>query len=187
MFFKSFLLKSKYIWKSFTLPKCFPNFSHSFAIFTILLYSYTTFYKIFLFYYIYAKSLSRVWLFAPPWTVAHEAPLTMGFPRQIYWSGLPFPSPGDLPDPGIEPMSLMFPAFSGRFFTTSATWEAHESESESEVAQSCPTLCDPTDCSLPGSSLHGIFLTQGLNPCLLCLLPWQAGSLLLAPPGKAFY
>ena len=124
MFFKSFLLKSKYIWKSFTLPKCFPNFSHSFAIFTILLYSYTTFYKIFLFYYIYAKSLSRVWLFAPPWTVAHEAPLTMGFPRQIYWSGLPFPSPGDLPDPGIEPMSLTFPAFSGRFFTTSTTWEA---------------------------------------------------------------
>ena len=40
-----------------------------------------------------------------PWTVAHQAPLSMGFPRQEYWSGLPFPSPGDLPDPGIEPGS----------------------------------------------------------------------------------
>ena len=45
-----------------------------------------------------------------PWTVAHQAPLSMGFPRQEYWSGLPFPSPGDLPDPGIEPMSLASPA-----------------------------------------------------------------------------
>ena len=44
-------------------------------------------------------------LFATPWTVAHQAPLSMGFSRQEYWSGLPFPSPGDLPDPGIEPRS----------------------------------------------------------------------------------
>ena len=51
------------------------------------------------------KSLSRVRLFVTPWTVAHQAPLTMGFSRQEYWSGLPFPSPGDLPDPGIEPGS----------------------------------------------------------------------------------
>ena len=43
--------------------------------------------------------------FATPWTVALQAPLSMGFPRQEYWSGLPFPSPGDLPDPGIEPRS----------------------------------------------------------------------------------
>ena len=48
------------------------------------------------------KSLSRVRLFATPWTVAYQAPLSMGFSRQEYWSGLPFPSPGDLPDPGIE-------------------------------------------------------------------------------------
>ena len=52
-----------------------------------------------------------------PWTVALQAPLSMGFPRQEYWSGLPFPSPGDLPDPGIEPESLVFPALAGRFFT----------------------------------------------------------------------
>ena len=51
------------------------------------------------------KPLSRVRLFATPWTVAYQAFLSMGFSRQEYWSGLPFPSPGDLPDPGIEPGS----------------------------------------------------------------------------------
>ena len=51
------------------------------------------------------KLLSRVQLSATPWTVAHQAPLPMGFSRQDYWSGLPFPSPGDLPDPGIKPKS----------------------------------------------------------------------------------
>ena len=49
------------------------------------------------------KSLSLVQLFATPWTVAYHAPLSMGFSRQAYWSGLPYPSPGDLPDPGIKP------------------------------------------------------------------------------------
>ena len=58
---------------------------------------------------------------ATAWTVAHQVPLSMGFSRQEYWSGLPCPPPGDLPDPGIEPTSLMFPALAGRFFTTSAT------------------------------------------------------------------
>ena len=51
------------------------------------------------------KSLSCVWLFAIPWTVVYQASLSMGFSRQEYWSGLPFPSPGDLSDPGIEPRS----------------------------------------------------------------------------------
>ena len=51
------------------------------------------------------KSLSRVRLFATSWTVAYQAPLSVGFSRQECWSGLPFPSPGDLPDPGIEPGS----------------------------------------------------------------------------------
>ena len=50
-------------------------------------------------------SLSRVRLFVTPWTVAHQAPLSMGFSRQEYWSGLPFLSPRDLPNPGIEPGS----------------------------------------------------------------------------------
>ena len=56
--------------------------------------------------------------------IAHQAPLSMGFPRQEYWSGLPFPTSGDLPNPGIEPLSPTSPALPDRFFTTSATWEA---------------------------------------------------------------
>ena len=67
---------------------------------------------------------SCIWFFVTPWTVALQAPLSMGFPRQEYWSGLPCPPPGDLPDPGIKPMSLMPPALAGRFFSTGATWEA---------------------------------------------------------------
>ena len=67
---------------------------------------------------------SCVQLFATPWTVACQAPLSMGFPRQEYWSGLPCPTPGDLPNPGTDPLSLMSPALADRFFTTSATWEA---------------------------------------------------------------
>ena len=53
-----------------------------------------------------------------PLTVAHQAPLSVGLSRQEYWSGLPFPIPGDLPDPGVEPASLASPALAGRFFTT---------------------------------------------------------------------
>ena len=69
---------------------------------------------------------SCVWLFVTPWTAAHQAPLPMAFPRQEDWSGLPFFHPGDLPDPGIEPVSHTSPALalSGRFFTTRTTWEA---------------------------------------------------------------
>ena len=62
--------------------------------------------------------LSHVQLFATPWTIACQAPLSMGFSRQEYWSGLPFPAPGDLPNPGIEPTSPVSPALAGRFFTT---------------------------------------------------------------------
>ena len=57
-----------------------------------------------------AESLSHVWLSMTPWTIAHQAPLSMGFSRQEYWSGLPCPSPGHLPYPGIKPESLMSPA-----------------------------------------------------------------------------
>ena len=67
---------------------------------------------------------SRVQLFATLWTVAPQAPLSMGFFRLEYWCGLPCPPPGDRPNPGIKPMSLMPPALTGGFFTTSATWEA---------------------------------------------------------------
>ena len=117
---------------------------------------------------------SCVQLFVTPWTVARQAPLSMGFSRQEYWSGLPCPPPGALPDPGIERVSLRSPALAGGFFffffTTGATWEALYrcilnilSSKVSEVAQSCPTLRDPMDCSPPGSSVHGIFQARGLS------------------------
>ena len=62
--------------------------------------------------------LCHVWLFATPLTVAQQAPLSMGFPRQEYWSGLLFPIPGDLPHQGMKTTSLASPALEGRFFTT---------------------------------------------------------------------
>ena len=76
---------------------------------------------------------SRVRLCVTPLTAAHQASLSLGFSRQEHWSGLPFPSP------------------------------MHERKSESEVAQSCLTLSDPMDCSLPGSSIHGIFQARVLE------------------------
>ena len=61
-----------------------------------------------------------------PWTVAHQAPLSMGFSRQEYWSGLPFPPPGDIPDPGIKLLSLMSPTLAVGFFTASAMWNSNQ-------------------------------------------------------------
>ena len=141
-----------------------------------------------------------VLLLATPWMVAGQAPLSMGFSRQEYRSGLPFPPPTDLPNPRSELTSLMCPEVASGFFTTSAAWEApahtladtmcmcvyyllsrvqlsmtawaiahqaslsmafskqeYRKESESEIAQSCPTLCDAMEGSLPGSEVHGIF------------------------------
>ena len=63
---------------------------------------------------------SHVWLFATPWTVTRQAPLSMEFSRQEYWSGLPCSLPGDLPNPGTEPVSPASPALAGRFFTPEA-------------------------------------------------------------------
>ena len=59
------------------------------------------------------------------WTIAHQAPLPMEFSRQKYWRGVPSPTPGDLPEPEIEPESLASPALAGGFFTTSAAWETN--------------------------------------------------------------
>ena len=72
-----------------------------------------------------AKALQSCLTLCAPWTVAHQAPLSMGFSRQGCWNGLPCPSPGDLPNPVTEPTCLTSPALTGGFFTTSATWEAH--------------------------------------------------------------
>ena len=72
-----------------------------------------------------AKFLQSYPTLCNPWTIACQAPLSMKFSRQEYWSGLPSPFPGDLPNPGIEPVSLS-PALAGGFFTTSTTWDALE-------------------------------------------------------------
>ena len=124
-----------------------------------------------------AQLLGRVRLFATPWTVGHQAPLSMGFSRQEYCSGLPFSISEDPVcvscDPGIQCVSPVSPALTGGFFTTSATWEAQglvlithnfmyvnfsgkQVVVVLSVAQPCPALCDPTDCRPPGSSVHGI-------------------------------
>jgi len=73
-----------------------------------------------------AKPLSHVLLFMTLWTVAHQAPLSMEFPRQEYWSGLPFLSPGDLPNPGIELASLVSPALASAFLTTEPPGKPHQ-------------------------------------------------------------
>ena len=85
-------------------------------------------------YMLLLSRFSRVRLCATPETAAHQAPPSLGFSRQEHWSGLPFPSP--------KCMKL---------------------KSESEVAQSCPTLHDPMDCSPPGSSAHGILQARALE------------------------
>ena len=69
------------------------------------------------------RCFSRVQLFVTLWTVASQAPLSMGFSRQEYWSGFPYPPLGDLSNSEIQPTSLLSPALAGKFFTTNATWE----------------------------------------------------------------
>ena len=110
-----------------------------------------------MFYLVYVLGhFSCVQLFVTLWTVACQAPLSMGFSRQEYWSEFPCPPPGDLPDPGIGLESLMFPALAGRFFTTSTTWEAQCSTLNPgkhhivllkvcccSVTKLCPTLLTP--------------------------------------------
>ena len=60
-------------------------------------------------------AFTHVCLFVTPWTIAHQASLSMKFSRQEYWSGLPFPSPGDVPNPGIKAASVVFPALAGKW------------------------------------------------------------------------
>ena len=152
-------------------------------------------------HFMYVCLLSRfshVWLFATPWIAAHEGPLSMGFSKQEYWSGLPCPPPGDPPSAGFKPVSLTAPALAGGvgggrcIFTAKATWEAHfyVSVQFSSVAQSCPTFLEFHGIpSVPGDSpsmntgvgchahLQGILLTQGSNSHLL---HWQVDSLPLS-------
>ena len=75
-------------------------------------------------YWAVLSGFSWVQLCATLWTVARQAPLSVGFSRQQYWSGLPCPAPRDLLDPGVKPGSPMSPTLAGGLFTTSTTWEA---------------------------------------------------------------
>ena len=114
--------------------------------------------------------LSSVLLFVTLWTVAHQAPLSMGFSRQEYWNELPFPPPGNLPNPGIESTS---PTLADGFFTTEPPGKPRIAQKRRRyrfigikflhhtgicclVSQLCPTLSNPMDCSPPGSSFHRI-------------------------------
>ena len=115
---------------------------------------------------------SGVRLFATLWTVACQAPLSMWFSRQEYWSGLPCLLLGDLPDQGIKPESLTSPALAGRFFTTIATLEARV-KVKVFVAQSYPILCNLMDYSPPGSSVHGMIQARLLEGVVI---PFSRGS-----------
>ena len=128
-----------------------------------------------------AQLLRHVRFLVTPWTVAHQAPLSVEFPRQEYWIALPSPLPGDLPDPETEPVSPGPPALAGRFFTADPPGKPFVNVCVLYlVTQWCLILCDPMDSSLPGSSVHGdspgkntgvgchaflqgIFPTQGSN------------------------
>ena len=138
------------------------------------------------------KLLSHARLFLTPWTIAHQAPPSMGFSRQEYWSGLPFPSPGDLPNPGIEPRP---PVLQAEALTSEPPgkpiaqryckkWLGLLSKNVPDRVEGCGSylvfvnsfafisrftlfvvvrllspfhlFCNPLDCTLPGSSVHGI-------------------------------
>ena len=96
-------------------------------------------------------------LFVTPWTVVQQAPLSVGFPRQEYWSGLPFPPPGDLFHPGIEFMPPGSPTLAGRFFTSWAIREALTKSPKStfHLCSACPSYSSyRSDPSLPTSKLY---------------------------------
>ena len=136
------------------------------------------------------KLLSRVRLFATPWTVAYQASPSMGFSRQEYWSGVPLPSPGDLPDPGIEPWS---PALEADALTSEPpgkpkvtltavkNFKMHSGSNKAGyfccchclVTKLCPTLWDPLDNSPQVSSVRGIFQARILE---WVAIPFSRGS-----------
>ena len=133
----------------------------------------------------HARLLSRVGLFVTPWTVAHQASLSMEFSRQEYYSGLPFPSPGDLPDPGKEPEFLEPPALAGVFITTAppgkpklswVTVKSHLlrtflvlSDRSVYTLPAVPMVLDtwPLSCSLPCPSVS--CTVNVLRTSVLCL------------------
>ena len=126
---------------------------------------------------VHDQSLICAPLLVTLWTVTLQVLLPMELSRQENWSELLFPCPGMVPSQGLNPCLLHLLHWQADFFFTArATWEAQKgsesatknktwsfTSSESEVAQSYLTLCDPMDCSLPGSSVHGIFQARILE------------------------
>ena len=117
-------------------------------------------------------------LFETPRTAAHLAPLSVGFSSQEYWSGLPFPCPGDLPDPGIEPASPVSPVLQADSLPLSHRGSPTKTRQRSQIPEvkvspSCPTLCDPMDCGQPGSSVQGILQARILE---WVAIPFSRGS-----------
>ena len=107
------------------------------------------------------KSLSGFQLFVTKWTVAYQASPSMGFSRKEYWSGLPLPSPGDLPDPGI---ALRSPALRADALPSEPPGKPQYTYyTAAKSLQSCPTLCDPIVGSPPGSPVPGILQARTLE------------------------
>ena len=98
--------------------------------------------------------LRSIWLFVTPWTVACQAPLSTGFSRQC-WSGMPFPPPGYLPDPRIEPTSLVSPVLAGEFFTTELPGKL---------------------CVFDSTKIVHVFLVQGKEEVTSCVFIWKFGG-----------
>ena len=124
-------------------------------------------------------------LFVTLWTAAHQAPLSVGLSREEYWSGLPFPPPGNLPDPGIEPASLVSPALQAGYLPL-----IHLAAPIPAVAHGWPAgfLVAAVGSSVVACELlaaaHGIqFPDQGSNPSAL---HWECGVPVTAPPGKSW-
>ena len=118
------------------------------------------------------KSLSHVQLFAIPWTVAYQVPLSVEFSRQEYESELLFPSPGDLPDLGIGPRS---PALAGGFFTIESPGKPDMEYYVGVCLLShfSLTLCNPMNCNPPGFSIHGVLQARVLE---WVAIPFSRGS-----------
>ena len=117
-----------------------------------------------------------VWLFATLWSIASQAPLSMGFSRQGYWSGFPGPPPGDVPNLGIELRSFMSPALAGGFFTTSANCESSEL-CFCVIQGQTPAGCNLTFLRLHSASLEPICTAFWECLCLPFFFPLGKSSL----------
>ena len=121
----------------------------------------------------WVKLLSHVWFFATPWTVAYKAPLFMEFSRQEYWRGLPFPSPGDLPDLGLPHC---------RQTLYCLTYQESPKNRQVKVSQLCPTLRDPMDSTVQHLIIPCPSLWQSLSRVRLFATSWTIQSMEFSRP-----